>query len=74
MRDVTLYEHRDGSIDSSPLDRHDKPVPAVVGVTVAEIQANKWKARQADKWRAERDAARAEAAIWLARHAARCDD
>ena len=63
MKDVTLYAHG-GELTTRPGGR---PVRAVTGITVADIQADRWKARQADQLRRERDCARAEAAIWLAR-------
>lgn len=68
MKDVTLYEDEAGVLWPYDLsDEHGKPVPAVVGITVAEVEALRQEAerfqrvkRERDEARAQRDAAHAE--------------
>ena len=72
MKDIALYDHGDGTLTTRQPSPGSPAINAVAGITTADIQEDRWKARQADSLRTERDAARAEAALWLAR-AARAD-
>lgn len=86
MRDVPLYEHPGGMLSTARLPLA-QPVPAVVGVTVAEVKQEYqagWQEgiaegkeerdalrRERDEARAERDNLSTEAHHWM-REAARC--
>lgn len=85
LRDLTLWETNDGGAVNFHMVRQARPcrgVPAVLGITVAEIEESKAECREAlermeravrdrDEARAERDNISVEAHHWMA-EAARC--